>query len=803
MSPRESGDRMDVGNAATSAIDHDGDGDDERRASAERARSSSRSEDRTESSAEATDDDSSAETTAMPLNSRNSRRLRSGRPGQLRAEQTHSGNKFMPWLPSAPTLEGTLEKKSVDTSWFAQMFGSGNATWNLRHFLLYDTHLFWGKGFSTMHGYGTILSVRDAPEAGPTAFVIEMMAIPKRSLRRSLQDNMNFMELISGLCCKPAGFKTMTLRAGTRQDKEQWIEALSSGAVSTPLATRMPLDFSEEIPPSPRVSTDSDRSALGSAKPKRYEEPPPPLSPKPFALTKGPNNSSSDDLDDELPFRLAPDDAERDDQVKLTSKMLSKIPSALKTEPRFSMDGTRDVEIEQRSKSVTFSESVDTQIIAKSPSKSGLAAAEETEREARVRTRLQQAAGSFRINESELKVGAKLGIGSFGVVHRAKWNDTDVAFKTMHADEMNDDTVNVFAEEIRMMRALRHPNIVLFIGAVIQPNRMGIVSELMKRGNLEQLLHGTGVQSDTLCQNGLLRRQMAADCARGMLYLHSLSPPVVHHDLKPANLLVDANWTLKVSDFGMSELKNYTYGSNCKAPGGTPEWMAPEALRGDDVSEKSDVYSFGVILWELITLQYPWTELTSPVQIVAQVAFLHRCLKIPSWVEGPMSELLHDCWVREMDERPSFASVVDRLVGDYPSTWSLGNTQESADERAASILASLGDDDSGSPPAEDEHFVDASDDISITAIDSFAPRGLKPIRTPTPVNTTLATPRNRVPGSEDDSAEETNSSDSSGENSAMSPQTGKSDSNLMSTVNGFRPKLLSPLKTPKRATTTS
>lgn len=799
---------MDVGNAATSAIDHDGDGDDERRASAERAsaeraRASSRREDRTESSAEATDDESSAETTAMPLNSRNSRRLRSGRPGQLRAEQTHSGNKFMPWLPSAPTLEGTLEKKSVDTSWFAQMFGSGNTTWNLRHFLLYDTHLFWGKGFSTMHGYGTILSVRDAPEAGPTAFVIEMMAIPKRSLRRSLQDNMNFMELISGLCCKPAGFKTMTLRAGTRQDKEQWIEALSSGAVSTPLATRMPLDFSEEIPPSPRVSTDSDRSALGSAKPKRYEEPPPPLSPKPFALTKGPNNSSSDDLDAELPFRLAPDDAERDDQVKLTSKMLSKIPSALKTESRFSIDGTRDVEIEQRSKSVTFSESVDTQIIAKSPSKSGLAAAEETEREARVRTRLQQAAGSFRINESELKVGAKLGIGSFGVVHRAKWNDTDVAFKTMHADEMNDDTVNAFAEEIRMMRALRHPNIVLFIGAVIQPNRMGIVSELMKRGNLEQLLHGTGGQSDTLCQNGLLRRQMAADCARGMLYLHSLSPPVVHHDLKPANLLVDANWTLKVSDFGMSELKNYTYGSNCKAPGGTPEWMAPEALRGDDVSEKSDVYSFGVILWELITLQYPWTELSSPVQIVAQVAFLHRRLKIPSWVEGPMSELLHDCWVREMDERPSFASVVDRLVGDYPSTWSLGNTQESADERAASILASLGDDDSGSPSAEDEHFVDASDDISITAIDSFAPRGLKPIRTPTPVNTTLATPRNRVPGSEDDSAEETNSFDSSGENSAMSPQTGKSDSNLMSTVNGFRPKLLSPLKTPKRATTTS
>jgi hypothetical protein len=152
-----------------------------------------------------------------------------------------------------------------------------------------------------------------------------------------------------------------------------------------------------------------------------------------------------------------------------------------------------------------------------------------------------------------------------------------------------------------------------------------------------------------------------------------------------------------------------------------------------------------------------------------------------------------------MDERPTFSNVVDRLVGDYPSTWSLGNTQQSADERAASILASLGEDESGSPPAEEEEFVDASDDASITAIDSFAPRGLKPIRTPTPVNTALATPRNRVPGSEDDSAEESNSFDSSGDNSAMSPPPSKLDPNLMSTVNGFRPKLLSPLKTPKRA----
>ena len=195
-------------------------------------------------------------------------------------------------------------------------------------------------------------------------------------------------------------------------------------------------------------------------------------------------------------------------------------------------------------------------------------------------------------------------------MHRAEWNGTQVAYKSMFDEDLKESTIQDFSEEIRMMRALRHPNIVLFLGAVIHPPRLGIVSELMTRGNLEQLLHGEGPMSDSLRSNGLLRRQMAADCVRGMAYLHSLATQVVHHDLKPANLLVDTNWTLKVSDFGMSRLKNYTYTSQCQAPGGTPEWMAPEALRGDTLNELSDVYSFGVVLWELVTLNYPWRELS-------------------------------------------------------------------------------------------------------------------------------------------------------------------------------------------------
>ena len=68
-------------------------------------------------------------------------------------------------------------------------------------------------------------------------------------------------------------------------------------------------------------------------------------------------------------------------------------------------------------------------------------------------------------------------------------------------------------------------------------------------------------------------------------------------------------------------LKHNTYLSS-KSPGGTPEWMAPEVLRNDPTDERSDVYSFAIILWELMTLKYPWEELSSPVQIVVQAWLL-------------------------------------------------------------------------------------------------------------------------------------------------------------------------------------
>lgn len=722
--------------------------------------------------------------------------------------------KFLPWLTSRPTLEGTLEKQSIETTWWSAWFGNNREQWQLRHFMLFDTHLFWGRGFSTMHGYGTVMSAREVPADGPTTFMVEVMAVPKKSFRRSLADNpVDFMQLVSGLCCKPAGFKQMILRAGTVSDMRRWIDAIEFGITSSPISSRMPLECSEEIPPSPRIShdTDSEISSFGDSiskehnhnhpfsSRKKYQEPPPPLSPRLRHAREAEDSlSDSETTASGLSVILESSDALEKEAVKNAEKALSHMPSALKKTSSFK-SGNRRKSLDGSAKSVSFNDKVETKVIVASPSKLGLAAAEESDKEYKIRTRLSKAAGKFKIEQADLRVSEKLGIGSFGVVYKARWRDTDVAYKTVLDDDMNVSTMESFADEIKMMRALRHPNIVLFLGAVIQPNSMGIVSELMKRGNLEQLLHGKGRSSSALRENGLLRRQMAADCARGMLYLHSLG--VVHHDLKPANLLVDANWTLKVSDFGMSALKQHTYSSDCKAPGGTPEWMAPESLRGDDVNELSDVYSFGVILWELITLNFPWKELPSPVQIVAQVAFLHRRLKVPSWVETPMSDLLHDCWERESVDRPSFGQIVERLVGEYPSAWSAGQNVVTDDEHAANILASMSiTNDSANEHVSDEagdgdEFVDASDTVDVQTISEFAPRGLKPIR----VNTSATAKPTKEKNSEDDSTDDSLDQSSADRSplQSSSPNVPAMDG-FMSNVEGFQLKL-SPLKTSRPA----
>ncbi|KAL3504886.1 hypothetical protein ACH5RR_034727 [Cinchona calisaya] len=256
----------------------------------------------------------------------------------------------------------------------------------------------------------------------------------------------------------------------------------------------------------------------------------------------------------------------------------------------------------------------------------------------------------------ELHIKERVGAGSFGTVHRAEWHGSDVAVKVLTVQDFHDDQFKEFLREVAIMKRVRHPNVVLFMGAVTKRPHLSIVTEYLPRGSLYRLIHRPAA-GEILDQRRRLR--MALDVAKGINYLHCLSPPIVHWDLKSPNLLVDKNWTVKVCDFGLSRFKANTFISS-KSVAGTPEWMAPEFLRGEPSNEKSDVYSFGVILWELVTMQQPWSGL-SPAQVVGAVAFQNRRLVIPPNTSPVLASLMESCWADDPAQRPSIKSIVETL----------------------------------------------------------------------------------------------------------------------------------------------
>ncbi|GAB4839460.1 hypothetical protein Ancab_028982 [Ancistrocladus abbreviatus] len=256
----------------------------------------------------------------------------------------------------------------------------------------------------------------------------------------------------------------------------------------------------------------------------------------------------------------------------------------------------------------------------------------------------------------DLHLKERVGAGSFGTVHRAEWHGSDVAVKVLTVQDFQDDQLKEFLREVAIMKRVRHPNVVLFMGAVTKRPHLSIVTEYLPRGSLYRLINRPA-SGEVLDQRRRLR--MALDVAKGINYLHCLNPPIVHWDLKSPNLLVDKNWTVKVCDFGLSRFKANTFISS-KSVAGTPEWMAPEFLRGEPSNEKSDVYSFGVILWELVTMQQPWSGL-SPAQVVGAVAFQNRRLAIPANTSPVLASLMEACWADDPNQRPSFKSIVDTL----------------------------------------------------------------------------------------------------------------------------------------------
>ncbi|KDO28392.1 TKL/DRK protein kinase [Saprolegnia parasitica CBS 223.65] len=263
----------------------------------------------------------------------------------------------------------------------------------------------------------------------------------------------------------------------------------------------------------------------------------------------------------------------------------------------------------------------------------------------------------FNIKESELVLGTKIGGGSYGAVYAGKWLGTDVAIKQLFLNALGEKVLKDFHKECDLMRQLRHPNIVLFLGSSAQPPNLFLVTELLAKGSLFDIYHAESRIEDA-SKHYKRVLQAAADMARGMAYLHSLSPPLIHRDMKSPNIMVDSHWVAKIGDFGLSRIKDET---KTMTKCGSPLWVAPEILQGHRFAEGCDIFSFGIIVWEVVSWSEPYPDMSSK-DVMRNVAMNGLRPAIPESCPPDLGLLLGQCWRNEPDDRPSFAVILDRLT---------------------------------------------------------------------------------------------------------------------------------------------
>ncbi|KAI3990918.1 hypothetical protein MKX01_026102 [Papaver californicum] len=215
----------------------------------------------------------------------------------------------------------------------------------------------------------------------------------------------------------------------------------------------------------------------------------------------------------------------------------------------------------------------------------------------------------------DFSTGNKIGHGSFGLVYRAILDDGRVvaikrgvsistsscASAAATMTKRQNEKENAFIAELAYLSRLNHKNLVRLLGYCEEENECALVYEYIANGTLHDQLHK--FEPSPPLSSWTARLKVALDAARGIEYLHTYAvPSIIHRDIKSSNILLDASWTAKVSDFGLSLIgpKDHEPYLSLRAAG-TVGYMDPEYFRLQQLTTKSDVYSFGVVLLELLS----------------------------------------------------------------------------------------------------------------------------------------------------------------------------------------------------------
>jgi len=254
--------------------------------------------------------------------------------------------------------------------------------------------------------------------------------------------------------------------------------------------------------------------------------------------------------------------------------------------------------------------------------------------------------------------GGVIGHGAYGCVSKAMEKRTGRIFAVKQAVvdlscEEDRKYRDKLQNELNICKDLRHPNIVACLGFESTSTELNIYLEYVAGGSMSALLAEFGAL------DGFMLRQATMGVLDGLNYLHTRSPPVVHRDIKGANILVDLDFCVKLADFGCSKRSDLT--KSFTTTGSIP-WMAPEViLQEDGHGRKADIWSFGCAIIEMASAEKPWGngKFENAMYALRHISMSDSTPPIPEALDELGKDMVRQCVQRDPEKRPSATDLLE------------------------------------------------------------------------------------------------------------------------------------------------
>lgn len=277
----------------------------------------------------------------------------------------------------------------------------------------------------------------------------------------------------------------------------------------------------------------------------------------------------------------------------------------------------------------------------------------------------------WAVPRSEVTFGEILGETLKSKVSIGEWRGTKVVAKRLlnnsTEQEDRDAAQKELLNEIKLLQSLRHPDLVMFLGASLERNEVVLFTEFMEGGDLDSYYAKKRKGVGGIWRPHANRLLHWGTCvARALCFLHNSSVPIVHRDLKPLNLLLTGDAQhVKVTDFGISTTLVKTEAACPKMTGGVGSWryMAPEVVRHQAYTEKADIYSFALVLFFMSAGKIPFYSLGqgSAETVLKEYQSGREPRPNLNDCHGQVRGIMSSAWHVDHNKRPSASELTQRL----------------------------------------------------------------------------------------------------------------------------------------------